>query len=173
MVASFHSSCGTSPVIHTATMMPWNASKVSWELSESPNLSSSACSSSGPTALPLAIDLRAFLISFTTGGSPGDRSVGFCDRPSMIDRLRAAEVVLSKEVKYRLHFARISSSFCRRFPSSSLKYCALPTFLPCNFHPPLRCPCQPVMSPDKVISSSSQAYTSRLAESDVVKSRTL
>ena len=30
MVASFHS-CGTSSVIHTAPMMSWNASKISWD----------------------------------------------------------------------------------------------------------------------------------------------
>ena len=142
MVASFHS-CGTSPVIYTATMMSWNASKISWELSESPSLSRSAGSSSGPIALPLAIDLRAFFVLLTTGGSPSDRAVGFCDRPSTIVRLRAAEVVLSKEVKYRLHLARISSSFRWSFPFSSLIYCALPNFLPCYFHPPLRCPYQP------------------------------
>ena len=119
MVASFHS-CGTSPVIHTATMISWNGSKISWELSESPSLSSSTGSSSGPIALPLAIDLRAFFVSLTTGGFPSDRAIGFCGRPSIIVRLRVTEVVLSKEVKYRLHLARISSSFRRSFPFSSL-----------------------------------------------------
>ena len=98
MVASFYS-CGISPVIHTATMMLWNGSKISWELSESPSLSSSTGSPSGPIALPLAIDLRAFFVSLTTGGSPSDRAIGFCDRPSMIVRLRVTEVVLSKDVK--------------------------------------------------------------------------
>ena len=83
MVASFYS-CSTSPVIHTATMMLWNASKISWELSESPSLSNSAGSPSGPIALPLAIDLKVFFVSFTTGGSPSDSAVGFCDRPSII-----------------------------------------------------------------------------------------
>ena len=120
MVASFHS-CGTSLVIHTATIMPWNASKISCKLSESPNLSSSAESSSGPIALPLAIDLRAFFASFTTGGYPSDRASGFGDRPSIIVRLRAPEVVLSKEAKYRLHLARISSSLRRRGQSKNTK----------------------------------------------------
>ena len=68
--------------------------------------------------------------------------------------------MLSKEAKYRLHLARISSSFRRSFPASSLIYCVLPTLLPCSFHPPLRCPYQPLMSPANVNSSSSQAYTS-------------
>ena len=67
--------------------------------------------------------------------------------------------MLSKEVKYRLHHTRISSSFRRSFPFSSLKYCALPYFLPCNFHPPLRCPYQPLTSPATMNFSSSQAYT--------------
>ena len=163
MVASFHS-CGTSPVIHTTTMMSWNASKISWELSESPSLSSSAGSSSGPIALPLAIDLRAFFDSLTTGGSPSDRAVGFCDRPSIIVRLRVAEVVLSKEVKYRLHLARISR-FRRSFPFSSLIYCALLNFLPYSFHPPLRCPYHPLRSPATMNSSSSQANTSKYLSS--------
>ena len=112
----------------------------------------------------LAIDHRSqglFFVSLTTGGSPSDRAVGFCDRPSIIVRLRAAEVVLSKEVKYRLHLARISSSFRRSFPFSSLIYCALPNFLPCSFHPPLRCPYQPLKSPAAMNSSSSQTYTSK------------
>ena len=160
MVASFHS-CGTSLVIYTATMMPWNANKISWELSESPSLSSSAGGSSGPIALPLVIDLRAVFVLFTTGGSPSDRAVCFCGRLSIIVHLRAAEVVLSKQVKYRLHLARISSSFHRSFPSSSLIYCVLPNFLSCNFHAPLRYPYQPLMSTAKMNSSSSQAYTSR------------
>ena len=164
MVASFHS-CGTSPVIHTATMMSWNASKISWELSESPSLSSSAGSSSGPVALPLAIDLRAFFVSLTTGGSPSDRVVHFCDRPSIIVRLRVAEVVLSKEVKYRLHVARISSSFRRSFPFSSLIYCAFVNFLPYNSHPPLRCSYHPLKSPATTNSSSSQANTSKYLSS--------
>ena len=124
-------------------------------------LSSSAGSSSGPIALPLAIDLRPFFISLTTGGSPRARAVGFCDRPSIIVRLRVAEVVLSKEVKYRLHLARISSSFRRSFPFSSLIYCAPLSFLPCNFHPPLRCPYHPLRSPATMNSSSSQANTSK------------
>ena len=164
MVASFHS-CGTSPVIHTATMMSWNASKISWELLESPSLSSSAGSSSGSIALPLTIDLRAFFVSLTAGGSPSDRAVGFCARPSIIVRLRVAEVVSSKEVKYRLHPARISSSFRRSFAFSSLIYCALLNFLPYNFHPPLRCPCQPLKSPATMNSSSSQANTSKYLSS--------
>ena len=164
MVASFYS-CGTSPVIHTATMMSWNASKISWELPESPSLSSSAGSSSGPIALPLTINLMAFFVSLTAGGSPSDRAVGFCDRPSIIVRLRVAEVVLSKEVKYRLHLARISSSFRRSFPFSSLIYCALLNLLPCYFHPPLRCPCQPLKSPATINSSSSQANTSKYLSS--------
>ena len=67
MVVSFYS-CSTSPAIYTAMMMTWNASKISWELSESPRFSSSAGSSSGTIALSLAIDLRAFFVSFTTGG---------------------------------------------------------------------------------------------------------
>ena len=160
MVASFPS-CGTSPVIHTATMMSWNSSKISWELSESPSLSSSAGTFSEPIALPLAIDLRAFFVSLTTGGSPSDKAVGFYERPSIIVRLRAAEVVLSKEVKYRLRLARIPSSFRRSFPFSSLIYCALPNFLPCYFHLTLRCPYQPLTSPATMNSSSSQAYTSK------------
>ena len=69
--------------------------------------------------------------------------------------------MLSKEVKYRLHLARISSSFRRSFPFSSLIYGALPNFLPCNFHPPLRCPYQPLKSPAAMNSSSSHAYTSK------------
>ena len=149
MVASFHT-YDTSLVIHTATMMPWSATKISWELSESPSLSSSAGSLSGPIAL-----LRAFFVSLTTSGSPSDRAVGFYDRLSITVRLRAVEVVLSKEVKCRLHFARVSSSFRRSFPSSSLIYCALPNFLPCNIHPPLRCPYQPLTSPVTMNSSSS------------------
>ena len=80
--------------------MPWNASKISPELSESPILSSSAGSSSGPIALPLAMDLRTLCVSSTTGGSPSDRVIDFCDRPSLIVRLRAAEVVLSKEESF-------------------------------------------------------------------------
>ena len=139
MVASCHS-CGTSPVILTATMMPWNASKISWELSESPSLSSYAGSSSGPIALPLAIHYKVFFVSLTTGGSPSDRVVGFCNRLSIIVRLRAAEVVLSKEVKYRLYLAQISSIFRRSFPSSSLIYCDSSNILPCNFRSPLRYP---------------------------------
>ena len=164
MVASFHS-CGIYPVIHTVTMMSWNASKISWELSESPSLSSSAGSSSGPIALPLAIDLRAFFVSLTTGGSPSDRAIGFCDRPSMVVRLRVAKVVLSKEVKHRFHLARISSGFRRSFPFSSLIYCAPFSFLPCNFHPPLRCPYHPLRSPATMNSSSSQANTSKYLSS--------
>ena len=164
MVASFHS-CGTSPVIYTATTMSWNASKISWELSESSSLSSSAGSSFGPIALPLAIDLRVFFVSLTAGGSPSDRAVGFCDRPSIIVRLRVDEVVLSKEVKYRLYLARISSRFRKSFPFSSLIYCALLNFLPCNFHPPLRCPCQPLKSPATMNSSSSQANISKYLSS--------
>ena len=147
-------------------MMPWNASKILWELSESPSLSNSAGSSSGPIALPLAIDLRVFFVSFTTGGSPSDSAVGFCDRLSIIFLLRAVEVVLSKKVKYPLHLARISPSFRSSFPSSSLIYCAFPKFLPCNFHPPLR-PYQPLMSPATMNSSSSQTYTSRCLSSAV------
>ena len=73
--------------------------------------------------------------------------------------------MLSKEVKYRLHLARISSSFRRSFPFSSLIYCALPNFLPCNFHPPLRCPYQPLKSPAAMNSLSSQAYTSKYLSS--------
>ena len=61
-----------------------------------PRLSSSAASSSGPIALPLAIDLRAFFVSLATGGSPSDRAVDVCDRPLIIVRLKVAEVVLSK-----------------------------------------------------------------------------
>ena len=76
-------------------------------------------------------------------------------------RSREAEVVLSKEVKYRLHLPRMSSSLQRSFPSSSLIYCALPTFLPCNLHPPLICPYQPFMFLALVNSMSLQAYTSR------------
>ena len=143
MVASFHP-CSTSPVIHTATMMPWNASMILWELLESPSLSSSAGSSSGPIALPLAIDLRAFFVLFATGGSPSDRATGFADMPSITVPLRAAEVVLSKEAKNRLHLARISLGFRRSFPRLSLIYCVLPIFLTCHFHPPLRCPYQPL-----------------------------
>ena len=164
MVASFHS-CGTSPVIHTATVMPWNARRISWELSESPSLSSSAGSSSGLIALPSAIDLRPFFVSFTTGRSSSDRAIGFGDKSSIIVRLRAAEVVLSKDAKHRLHLARMFSSFRSSFPSSSLIYCALSTFLPCDFYPPLRYPYQPLMSPAKVNFSSSQAYTSRYLSS--------
>ena len=37
MGASFHS-WGISSVVHTATMMPWNASRILKELSESPTL---------------------------------------------------------------------------------------------------------------------------------------
>ena len=146
-------------------MMSWNASKISWELSESPSLSSSAGSSSGQKVLPLVIDLRAFFVSLTAGGSPSDRAIGFCDRPSIIVRLKVAEVVLSKEVKYRLHLAWISSSFRRSFPFSSLIYCAFLNFLPCNFHPPLRCPCQHLKSPATMNSSSSQANTSKYLSS--------
>ena len=123
------------------------------------------CTQYAPDALPLAIDLRAFFVSLTTGESPSDRAVGFCDRPSIIVRLRAAEVVLGKEVKYRLHLARISSSFRRSFPFSSLIYCALPNFLPCNFYPPLKCPYQPLKSPATMNSSSSQVYTSKYPSS--------
>ena len=68
----------------------------------------------------LAIGHRSqglYFFLLTTGGSPSDRAVGVCDRPSIIVRLRAAEVVLSKEVKYRLHLARISSSFIGAFRS--------------------------------------------------------
>ena len=128
-----------------------------------PKLSSSAGSSSGPIALPLARDLRAYFVSLATGGSPSDRAVGFCDRPSIIVRLRVAEVVLSKEVKYRLHLARISSGFCRSFPFSSLIYFALLNFLLCNFHPPLRCPY--LKSTATMNSSSSQANTSKYLSS--------
>ena len=99
---AFSYSCGTSPVIHTVTMMPWNAGKIWWELAESSSLSSSAGSSFGPIALALAIHLRVFFVSFTSGGSPSDReATGFGDRPSIIAWLRAAKVVLSKEAKYR------------------------------------------------------------------------
>ena len=73
--------------------------------------------------------------------------------------------MLSKEVKYRLHLARISSSLRRSFPFSSLIYCALPNFLPCNFHPPLRCPYQSLKSPATMNSSSSQANTSKYLSS--------
>ena len=86
--------------------------------------------------LPLAIDLSACFIPFTTGGPPSDRATGFVDRPTIIVRSRAVEVVLSKEAKYHLHLPPISSSFRRSFPSSFLVYCALPTLLPCKFHPP-------------------------------------
>ena len=73
--------------------------------------------------------------------------------------------MLSKEAKHRLHHARISSNFRRSFPSSSLMYCALPTFLPCNFHPLLRCPYQSLTSPANVNASSSQVYTFRYLSS--------
>ena len=73
--------------------------------------------------------------------------------------------MLSKEVKYRLHLARISSSFRRSFPFSSLIYCAPLSFLPCNFHPPLRCPYHPLRSPATMNSSSSQANTSKYLSS--------
>ena len=73
--------------------------------------------------------------------------------------------MLSKEVKYRLHLARISSSFRRSFPFSSLIYCALPIFLPCNFHPPLRRSYQPLKSPAAMNVSSSQAYPSKYLSS--------
>ena len=122
-------------------------------------------SSFGPIALQLAIELSAVFVSFKTGGSPSDRVTGFGNRPSIIVRLRAAEVVLSKEATARLHLARFSSSFRRSFPSSSLMYCALPTFLPCKFHPPLRCSYQPLMSPTLANSSSLQAYTCRYLSS--------
>ena len=168
MVASFHS-YGISPVIHKATMMPWNASKLSWELSENPTLSSSTGSSSdslsSPIALPLTIYHSACFVSFISGGCPSDRATGFGDRPSIIIRSRVAMVVLSMEAKYRLHLARISSSFRRSFQSSSLIHCALPTFLPCNFLPPLGCPHQPFMPPALVNSPRSQAYTSRYLSS--------
>ena len=71
----------------------------------------------------------------------------------------------SKEVKHRLHLARISSSFRRSFLFSSQVYCALPNLLPCNFHPPLRCPYKPLTSPATRNSTSSQAYTSRYLSS--------
>ena len=123
-------------------------------------------SSSGPIALPLVIHPSAGFVSFTTGGSPSDRAAGFDNnRPSMIVRLRAAEVVLNNEAKYHLHLARFSSSFRRILPFSSLIYCALPTFLPCNFHPALRCLYQPLMSPALVNSSSLQAYIYRYLSS--------
>ena len=105
------------------------------------------------------------LFCLTHSRRVSDRAVGFCDRPSIIVRLRVAEVVLSKEVKYCLHLARISSSFRRSFPSSSLIYCALLNFLPCNFHPRLRCPCQPLKSLATMNSSSSQANTSKYLSS--------
>ena len=80
----------------------------------------------------------------------------------MTAQSRAAEVVFSEEAKHRLHLSLISSSFGRRFPFFlSLMYCALPTFLPCNLHSPLRCPYQPLMSPALVNSSSLPEYTSR------------
>ena len=130
-----------------------------------PNLGSSAGSSFGPIALQLAIELSAGFVSSKTGGYPSDRVTGFGNRPSMIVRLKAAEVVLSKEATARLHLARFSSSFRRSFPSLSLMYCALPTFLPCKFHPPLRCSYQPLTSPTLVNSSSLQAYTCRYLSS--------
>ena len=73
--------------------------------------------------------------------------------------------MLSKEVKYRLHLARISSSFRRSFSFSSLIYCPLLNFLPCNFHPPLRCACQPLKSPTTMNSSSSHLNTSKYLSS--------
>ena len=130
-----------------------------------PNLGTSAGSPFGPIALQLAIELSTGFVSFKTGGSPSDRVTGFGNRPSMIVRLKAAEVVLSKEATARLHLARFSSSFRRSFPSLSLMYCALPTFLPWKFHPPLRCSYQPLKSPTLVNSSSLQAYTCRYLSS--------
>ena len=124
---------------------------------------SSPGSLSGPIVLPS--ELSSCSVSFTTGGSPRDRAIGFGDRPSMIVLLRAVEVVLSKEAKYRLPRARISSSFRRSCPYSSLMYCALPTFLLCNFHQAYKFPYQPFMSPVLENSSSSQAYTPRYLSS--------
>ena len=159
MVASSYS-CGTPIVIHTTTMMLWNASRIPWEMSESPSSTSSADSSPCLITLPLDIYLSVSFVSSTTGGSRSDRATALAIGPQCI-RLREVEVVLRKEVKYCLHLPRMSSSFHRSFPSSSLIYCALPTFLPCNLHPLLRCPYQSFMSPALVNSTTLQAHTSR------------
>ena len=48
IVVMFSNFSAISPVIHPASMIPWNVSKISWELLESPSLNSSVGSSSGP-----------------------------------------------------------------------------------------------------------------------------
>ena len=63
--------------------------------------------------------------------------------------------------RYRTHLSLIRSLSRNRVPSSSRMYCSPSSGRPDSRYPPLRCLYHPLMSPARVCSSNSLAYTSR------------
>ena len=70
-------------------------------------------------------------------------------------------MVFSSVERYRTHLSLIRSLSRNRVPSSSRMYCSPSSGRPDSLHPPLRCLYHPLISPARVCSSNSLAYTSR------------